>query len=286
MISTIYMLQQARRGGYCVGAFNVVDYLTVEAVVQAAREKNSPVIIQVSSGTIDRFGTAALVEFVRLATRGVSVPVALHLDHGTKKDVIKQAVLDGFSSVMYDGSSLPFEENAANTREIVEFAHAHGVSVEAEIGVVAGVEDDIVIHADKAIYSTPEEAIRFQSESGADFLAVAIGTAHGFYKVKPRLNIDTLREVAGQVSYPLVVHGGTGLSDEIVQELVRAGAAKFNVSTQLKQTYIDSLYEYISARRTEYHPLKLLNQSKAALAAMIGNYMELLGSAGKAEVEC
>ncbi|MDO4569561.1 MAG: class II fructose-bisphosphate aldolase [Planctomycetia bacterium] len=282
LTNTIDTLQLARRGGYCVAAFNTVDYLTTEAVVLAAEEKRSPVIVQVSAGTIKRFGTRTLVEWMRILDQKTSVPISLHLDHGRDVGVIRQAILDGFSSVMYDGSNLPFEENVAQTRDIVEFAHAHGVSVEGEIGVVAGVEDDIVIREDAAIYTTPEEAERFRRESGADFVAAAIGTAHGFYKVKPRLNIETLRTIAKSADYPLVVHGGTGLDEETIRELVRAGAAKFNVSTQIKQTYIDALATYIESHRREYHPLKMLEFAKESLVAMLGGYMDILSSSGRA----
>lgn len=277
-MNTLDILMQAKTQHFCAGAFNAVDYLSTECIVQAANQTNMPVIVQVSSGTIDRFGTAALVDFVKTASRNASVPVCLHLDHGKKPEVIKQAVLDGFDSVMFDGSSLPFDQNVSQTREIVEFAHAHGVSVEGEIGVVAGVEDDIVVNQDDAIYTTPEEAIRFQNLSGCDFLAAAIGTAHGLYKVKPRLNIATLREINAAVSYPLVVHGGTGLSDETVKELVAAGAAKFNVSTQLKHTYIDALYNYISLKREEYNILKVLAAARDEITAMTARYINLLAN--------
>jgi fructose/tagatose bisphosphate aldolase len=164
----------------------------------------------------------------------------------------------------------------------VEAAHAAGLAVEGEVGLVAGVEDDIVVNADDAIYTTPEEAIEFQSRSGVDFLAAAIGTAHGFYKVEPRLDIDTLRAIRARTDFPLVVHGGTGLAPEIVKELVKAGGCKFNVSTQIKQTYIDSMYGYIDAKRTEYNILKVLAAAKQDLTEMIAGYITLLGGEGKA----
>ncbi len=275
------MLQAARQGGYCVGAFNLVDYLTTEAIVQAAEAKRSPVILQTSSATVKRFGIKNLVQMARMAAENSSVPVALHLDHGTDRKVISEAIREGYTSVMFDGSKYPLQENAARTREIVDEAHAHGLSVEGEIGVVAGVEDDIVIHQDKAIYTTPDEALEFLRLSGVDFLAAAIGTAHGFYKVQPRLDIDTLRQLSHATECPMVVHGGTGLPDDVVRELVAAGAAKMNVSTQIKQTYIDGLYGYIESHRSEYNPLKVLDHARQELVAMIGRYMELFGSAGK-----
>ncbi len=282
LVNPMPVLNGARQNGYCVGAFNIVDFMTIEAVVAAAEAESAPVIIQTSSGTMKRFGVRQLVEMTRIAAEGSTVPVILHLDHGTKLDVIFEAIDCGFNSVMIDGSANAFEDNIAITKEVVEKAHAHGVAVEGEIGVVAGVEDDIVVNQDSAIYTTPEEAIEFKNRSGVDFLAAAIGTAHGFYKTAPRLDIDTLRQIRDETDYPLVVHGGTGLSDEIVRELVEAGGCKFNVSTQIKQTYIDSMYNYIDQRRTEYNILKVLAQAKEELVEMIAAYIRLLGSAGKA----
>jgi len=156
------------------------------------------------------------------------------------------------------------------------------VAVEGEIGVVAGVEDDLVIHQDKAIYTTPAEALEFLRLAGVDFLAAAIGTAHGFYKVQPRLDIETLRQLARATECPMVVHGGTGLPFDVVRELIAAGAAKMNVSTQIKQTFIDGLYGYIDAHRTEYNPMKLLDHARRELVKMIGEYMDVFGCAGRA----
>ncbi|HPM79296.1 MAG TPA: class II fructose-bisphosphate aldolase [Candidatus Anammoximicrobium sp.] len=283
LVNPLGMLQAARQGGYCVGAFNLVDYLTTEAIVQAAEAKRSPVILQTSSATVKRFGIENIVQMARMAAENSPVPVALHLDHGTDPKVISEAIRSGYTSVMFDGSKYPLQENAARTRKIVDEAHANGLSVEGEIGVVAGVEDDIVIHQDKAIYTTPDEALEFRRLSGVDFLAAAIGTAHGFYKVQPRLDIDTLRKLSHTTECPMVVHGGTGLPEDVVRELVAAGAAKMNVSTQIKQTYIDGLHGYIEAHRTEYNPLKLLDHARQELLTMIGRYMEVFGSAGRVE---
>lgn len=276
------MLEAARDGGYCVGAFNIVDFLSIEAVVAAAEATRAPVMLQTSSGVIKKFGVRKLVAMARLAADHSPVPVALHLDHGTDVKVLSEAIKAGYSSVMIDASEHPFEKNVAITKSVVEEAHAAGVSVEGEVGRVVGVEDDIVVHQDDAIYTTPEEALEFQRRTGADFLAAAIGTAHGFYKVEPKLNIDTLRKIRAQATFPLVVHGGTGLPFEVIQELVRAGATKMNLSTQIKKTYIDGLYDYIAAKRTEYDIIKVLAHAKSELVTMISGYIEVLGGAGKA----
>ena len=281
LINPKKMLLDARRDGYAVGAFNFVDYTTAETIVTAAEECGSPVILQTSSGVIKHFGVKKLTGIAKIIAEESRVPVALHLDHGKDKSIIADAIACGYNSVMFDGSHLDFDENVRQTQEVVAMAEGKDVSVEGEIGVVAGVEDDIVVNQDDAIYTTAEEAIEFQRQSGIDFLAPAIGTAHGFYKVKPRLNIDTLADISAAVDYPLVVHGGTGLPFETVQKLVAAGGSKFNVSTQIKQTYIDGLYEYIDQSRTEYNPLPLLDAARAKLVAMIIEYMKVLGSAGR-----
>jgi ketose-bisphosphate aldolase len=276
------MLKAAHDGYYCVGAFNVVDYLTLEAVVRAAESKRAPVIVQTSPGTVRRYGADTLVMMTRRLADSRPVPVALHLDHGTDRAMIHDCIIAGYSSVMIDASHHPFEENIARTRDVVEEAHRHGVAVEGEIGIIAGVEDDLVIRQDRAIYTTPAEALEFQARSGVDFLAVAIGTAHGVYKVEPRLDIDALRAIRAQANFPLVIHGGTGLSFEVVKCLVVAGGSKMNVSTQLKITYIDSLYEYIGKHRDEYNPMRLLDDAQAHLIEVIGTYIVVLGGEGKA----
>jgi ketose-bisphosphate aldolase len=283
LVNPIEMLHAARAGGYCVGAFNIVDYMSFEAVVAAAEAKHAPVIVQTSSGTVKRFGPRALVRMAETIAAPSGVPVAMHLDHGTDRAVLSEAIRGGFPSVMIDASKYPFDENVAITKDVVEEAHAHGVAVEGEIGVVAGVEDDIVIQQDAAIYTTPDEAIEFQALTGVDFLAAAIGTAHGFYKVEPRLDIDTLRAIRGRTEFPLVIHGGTGLGFDVVGELVAAGGAKMNVSTQIKQTYIEALFEYIEAKRREYNILKVLRHACEKLTEMIGEYITVLGSEGKAQ---
>lgn len=281
LVNPSEMLHKARAEGYCIGAFNIVDGLTLRAVVEAAALKRAPAIIQTSAATVRDLGIPVIAALTRLAAEECPVPLALHLDHGTDRTMIGEAIRGGYTAVMFDGSKYPFEENVARTREVVEEAHARGVAVEGEVGIVAGVEDDIVVRQDAAIYTTAEEAIEFQRCTGVDFLAPAIGTAHGFYRKEPRLDIDTLKRIAQAVPCPTVVHGGTGLSFDVLRRLVAAGAAKMNVSTQIKQTYIDSLHGYIDGKRSEYNPLKLLAHARGALVEMIGEYMDVFGSAGR-----
>jgi ketose-bisphosphate aldolase len=282
LVNPLPMLLAAREGRYAVGAFNVVDHLTIEAVVRAAEARRAPVIVQTSSGTIKRYGVKAIARMTADIAGPSPVPVALHLDHGTDRAVLHDAIVSGYTSVMIDGSKHPFDENVRRTKDVVEEAHARGLSVEGEIGVVAGVEDDIVVRRDKAIYTTPEEAIEFQARSGVDFLAAAIGTAHGFYKTEPKLDIDTLATLRERTAFPLVIHGGTGLAPDVVRRLVTTGGAKFNLSTQIKQTYVDSLHGYIEEHRQEYDILKVLQHAFERLQSMIGEYIALLGGEGKA----
>ncbi len=237
--NTAQFLISAQQLRYCVGAFNIVDYLTLEAVIHAAEANHAPVILQTSSGTVRRFSAERLVAMTHTLADNSRVPIGLHLDHGTDLNLIQACILAGYSSVMIDASRLPFEDNIAQTRQVVELAHRHGVSVEGEIGILAGAEEEIVVAKNQAIYTTPAEAVEFQKRTQVDFLAVAIGTAHGFYKEVPRLDINTLAAIRDQADFPLVIHGGSGLSMETLRDLVHAGAAKLNISTQLKKTYIE-----------------------------------------------
>lgn len=280
--NTGLMLKQARKAGYCIGAFNIVDYLTIEAVVKAAVQEQAPVIIQTSPGTVQHYGAQTLVGMVRLLAVECPIPVGLHLDHGTDPTMILECIQAGYTSVMIDASQFPFDENVARTHAVVEIAHRHQVAVEGEIGILEGIEDDLVVDHDKAIYTTPEEAIAFQAASGVDFLAVAIGTAHGFYKTAPRLDIQTLRVLRDTTDFPLVVHGGTGLSFEVIRELVSAGASKMNISTILKKTYIDSNYDYLSQYPGEYNPLKMIHQTSKHLVEVIKSYLRVFNSSNRA----
>lgn len=280
--NSVNLLLAAKRGGYCVGAFNAVDYLTIEAIIRAAETHHSPVIIQTSQPIVRHFSPARFVRMVRTLADTSPAPVGLHLDHGTDETLIRECIRAGYTSVMIDASAYPFDENAARTRQVVAWAHAAGLSVEGEIGVLGGMEDDVIVDEDEALYTTPAEAIAFQAASGVDFLAVAIGTAHGFYKKAPRLDIPTLRSVASQVDFPLVVHGGTGLPFEVIRELVAAGAAKLNVSTQLKKTYSETAAAVLAAQGSDYHPFKLMTTTLQALVEVIGEYMDVFGSTGRA----
>ena len=220
--------------GRAVGAFNVHNMEDVQAVVWAAEEMGTPVIVMASESALKYAGVPYIARLVQTAAEQVSVPIALQLDHGHSLEIVKACIQWGFTSVMIDGSRLPFAENVALTRSVVELAHAHGVSVEAELGRVGGKEDDLEV-ADRDAYLTdPGQAVEFVEQTGIDILAPAVGTAHGLYKGEPRLDFARLREIAARVDVPLVLHGGSVLPAETVRETIRCGIAKVNIGTDLK----------------------------------------------------
>ncbi|RAX22005.1 MULTISPECIES: class II fructose-bisphosphate aldolase [unclassified Actinomyces] len=225
------MLAEARRLGYTVGAFNAHNLEMVPAMIRAARDLGSPIIIQTSPGTARYVGMKNLVAVCRAMAEDEIVDVALHLDHATDLTDIRDAIAAGYSSVMFDGSQLPFTENVAKSRRVVAFAHEHGVSVEAEIGTIGGTEEGIRNREGK--YTQPEEAQQFLAEVDCDALAVSIGTNHGQFKSKTKIDLDLLGRINDAVAVPLVVHGGTGVDEADYPELTAKGIRKFNVGTEL-----------------------------------------------------
>ena len=231
LVSTTEMFKKAYNGGYAVGAFNVNNMEIVQAITEAANELHSPVILQCSAGARKYAQQAYLVKLVEAACETTDIPIALHLDHGADFEICKDCIDNGFTSVMIDGSSLPFEENVAKTKEIVAYAHERNVTVEAEIGHVG--EGDSYHVEGNTMLTTPEEAKKFVEQTGVDSLAVSIGTAHGEYKGIPHLNFERLQEIATEVSIPLVLHGGSGSGDENLSKAVELGIAKVNICTDL-----------------------------------------------------
>ena len=221
LVSTKEMFEKAYKGGYAIGAFNVNNMEIVQGITQAAMEENSPVILQVSAGARKYAKHNYLIKLVEAAIMETGLPVALHLDHGENFDICKACVDGGFSSVMIDGSKYSFEENIAITRQVVEYAHAHGVTVEGELGKLAGIEDDVNVSDEDAQFTNPAEVEEFVSRTGVDSLAIAIGTSHGAYKFKPgqkpRLRFDILEEVSKRLpGFPIVLHGASSVPQEFV----------------------------------------------------------------------
>ena len=277
------MLKQARKGGYAVGAFNILDYNSMKAVVRAAEEINSPVIVQTSVKTVIYWGYETIITWLTDLADKSDVPVAIHLDHCKEIEVIKKCIDKGWTSVMIDASSFPFEENLALTRQAVELASPHNVSVEAELGEIGGVEDDISVADQSAFLADPARAEEFCREVSIDCFAPAIGTAHGLYKGKPKIDFDRLSKISDLIDIPLALHGGTGLSNEIFQKCISLGCAKVNISTQLKHIFIDAFADYRSENPAEYNPLKNLKAQYQGLKKVIVEYLRLFGSEGQAD---
>ena len=275
------MLNNAVCDSYAVGAFNILDYNSTKAVVQAAEEANAPVIIQTSAKTVIFWGAAAIISWIRQLTGSTSVPTALHLDHCKDLDLIKECLDSGWTSVMIDASSKPFEENLALSRQVVQMARPKDVTVEAELGAIVGVEDDIHVKEQQAHLADPEQAIKFCAEVKPDCFAPAIGTAHGVYKGEPKIAYDRLEEIATKTKVPIALHGGTGLVDEVFKKCISLGCAKVNISTQLKYAFIDGFVAYHNAHNAEYNPLKVIDAQFKELKGGIIEKIKLFGSAGK-----
>lgn len=240
MYKNLIDLFKENEGKGAVGAFNVHCFEMLPSMIKGAEELNVPVILQTSLGTAEYIGFEPLIAAVKALAETSSVSVALHMDHCKDIEALKRAINCGYSSVMYDGSSLPLEENIKNTKEVVAYAHAHGVSVEGEVGSIGGAEEGVVVAKDAAMYTRPEDALHFASETGVDALAVSIGTTHGQYKSKAKINYELLAELKAKLGDTgLVLHGGTGVSDEDMRRCVREGMKKINVGTELNKSYIE-----------------------------------------------
>lgn len=240
MYKNLIELFKENEGKGAVGAFNVHCFEMVPAMIKAAEELNVPIILQTSLGTAEYIGFEPLIAAVKALAEKSPIDVALHMDHCKSVEALKRAVDCGYSSVMYDGSALPLEENIRNTREIVAYAHAGNVSVEGEVGAIGGAEEGIVVSKDEAMYTRPGDALRFATETGVDALAVSIGTTHGQYRSKAKINYELLRELRATLGRTgLVLHGGTGVSDEDMRRCVREGMKKINVGTELNKSYIE-----------------------------------------------
>ncbi|EUB30827.1 class II fructose-bisphosphate aldolase [Olsenella uli] len=227
------VLAEADQLNMAVGAFNTHNLEMVQAIVKAAGNQKTPVIIQTSEGTAKYVGMRTLVAVVKSLAEALGVDMVLHLDHAKSWDNIREAVDAGYTSVMFDGSALPFKDNILGTRRVVEYAHAAGASVEAELGTVGGTEDGLVVNPDAAKLTDPDDAVEFIERTGIDALAVAIGTNHGQYKSKTSINLDVLESIHQVATKPLVIHGGTGVSDADVHKVIDRGIRKFNVGTEL-----------------------------------------------------
>ena len=282
LVTSSKMLADAKKGHYAVGAFNVENMEMVKAVIAAAEELKAPVMMQTKQSTV-KYGTLeTFAAIVKAEAAKTDIPVCLHLDHGSSFELAVQAINAGYTSVMIDGSGLPFEENIAVTKKVVDVAKAVGIPVEAELGKVGGKEDDLEAEADK--YTDPEEAKEFEERTGVSSLAVAIGTAHGFYVGTPVLDKDRVKVIAGKVNVPLVLHGASGLSEEDVKTCVANGMCKVNFATELRVAYTDGVKKLLAEKPETYDPKKLGVVGIEAVKEQVMARMKMCGCDGKAEI--
>ncbi|MFD0695981.1 class II fructose-1,6-bisphosphate aldolase [Paenibacillus sp. GCM10027628] len=282
LISSTAMLQTARKNKYAVAAFNVHTLEMLQAVVEAAEETQSPLIIQSTVGTVKHLGPDYIAAAATVAANRTGLPIALHLDHCTDFPLIVQCIRAGYTSVMIDASMHPFEDNVERTRKVMEVASAAGVNVEAELGKVGGVEDDIVVDERDALLADPEECSLFIERTGVYTLAPAIGTAHGIYKGEPNIDFARIAQIADRVEAPLVLHGGSGIPAEQVKRAVSLGMAKMNIATELRITFSDAIKHVFSDHPDENDPRKYMVPAKEAVKRLAIEKMQLCGCIGKA----
>ena len=319
IVNTTEMFKKAYEGGYAIGAFNVNNMEIVQGITEAAKAVNSPVILQVSKGARAYANHTYLVKMVEAAVQETGLPIALHLDHGPDFETCKNCIDGGFSSVMIDGSHLSFEENIALTKKVVEYAHDRGVVVEAELGALAGVEDDVNVDASHAHYTRPEEVEEFVSRTGCDSLAIAIGTSHGAYKftaaqctrnekgilVPPPLRFDILDEISKRLpEFPIVLHGSSsvpqdlvkiinenggkmpdavGIPEEQLREAARGAVCKINIDSDLRLAMTANIRKYFAEHPDHFDPRQYLKPSRAAIKELVKDKLiNVLGCNGKA----
>ncbi|MBS4913668.1 MAG: class II fructose-1,6-bisphosphate aldolase [Veillonella sp.] len=307
LVSTTEMFKKAYEGGYAVGAFNVNNMEIVQGIVDAAKEENAPLILQVSAGARKYAKHIYLVKLVEAALEDSGLPIALHLDHGDDFEICKACIDGGFSSVMIDGSKHDFETNVALTKQVVEYAHAHGVVVEGELGRLAGVEDDVNVSDNDAIFTDPDQAAEFVERTGVDSLAIAIGTSHGAYKFKgtPYLDFERLEKVGKLLpNFPIVLHGAStvlpefvekcnkyggdipgaqGVPEEMLRKAASMAVCKINIDTDLRLAMTASIRECFVNAPSEFDPRKYLGPARSAIKDMVQHKIKnVLGCSGKA----
>jgi len=309
IVTTKEMFKKAYEGGYAVGAFNVNNMEIIQGITEAAGELKAPVILQVSKGARSYANHTYLVKLVEAAAQENDIPIALHLDHGDSFELCKSCIDGGFTSVMIDASSKPFAENIELTRKVVEYAHDHGAVVEAELGTLAGVEDEVVVEAGKEMFTRPEEVEEFVSKTGCDSLAIAIGTSHGAYKfkpgTKPQLRFDVLEECAKRLpGFPIVLHGASSVPQNFVEEINKFGGnmpgaigipeeqlaqaaklavCKINIDSDIRLAMTASVRKYLSEHPDHFDPRQWLKPARDAVKAMVTHkIVNVLGCNGKA----
>ena len=309
LVTTTEMFKKAYAGGYAVGAFNVNDMEMIQAIVEAANELNSPVILQVSAGARKYANPVYLRHLVEAAVETTNIPIAMHLDHGADFEICKASIDGGFTSVMVDASSKPWEENIAITKKVVEYAHDHGVVVEAELGKLAGIEDDVNVAAHDAMFTSPDEVEEFTARTGIDSLAIAIGTSHGAYKFKPgqdpKLRIDILEEVGRRLpGFPIVLHGASsvpqdqvaivnefggsmpnaiGIPESELRKAAKLAVCKINIDSDLRVAFTAAVRKHLAENPSHFDPRQYLGDARANMKELVKHKItDVLGSANKA----
>ncbi len=306
LVTTKDMFEKALKNDYAVGAFNVNNMEIIQGIVEAAQEENAPLILQVSAGARKYAKPAYLIKLVEAAIIDTGLDIALHLDHGEDFDICKKCVDDGFTSVMIDGSKHPFEENIKLTKEVVDYAHSKGVVVEAELGKLAGIEDNIKVDSRNATFTVPEEAAEFVEKTGVDSLAVAIGTSHGAYKFKgePYLDFERLKEIHKLIpDTPLVLHGAStvlpefvakcneyggnipgaqGVPEDMIKTAAKYGVCKVNIDTDLRLAMTAEIRKYFHEHPADFDPRKYLGPARSAIKGMVQHKIRnVLNASGK-----
>jgi ketose-bisphosphate aldolase len=276
------LLRDAMENGYAVAAFNLVDYGTAKAMVQAAEELNAPVICQTSTKTIQYWSHKEIVSWVRTVAEDSPVPVVLHLDHCKDLAMIEACARAGWTSIMIDASELPFDENLEMSKRVRAIAEKYGVGMEAELGQIMGVEDDMVVDESDSILTDPEDAKRFCDALDLSAFACAVGTAHGFYHGDPVVDFDRIAAINSLTKTPMALHGGTGLSDETFAKAIARGSAKINISTNLKHVFVESFVDYHTAKPTDFEPLRLIDAQYQACKTLFGSFIEKFGGTNRA----
>ncbi|MED4602122.1 ketose-bisphosphate aldolase [Paenibacillus validus] len=281
-ISGTTMLKNAWDNGYAVGAFSAHNAESIQAILWAAEAEQAPVMIQVGQRVIHYMGLEPMKVMIDTFAQNTNIPVCIHLDHSRQYNQTMKAIQLGFQSVMFDGSSLPFEDNASITRKVVEAARALGIGSEGEIGKIGGTEDDITVDEEDAMITSVEDAVRFVQETDVDYLAVSIGTAHGIYKNPPKLAFARLQEIAEAVKRPIVLHGGSDVPDEQITKAISLGISKINVDTELRQSFTQGMLDVLLKDREEYHLAVSLGRGREVMQAKVQEKIRLFGSSGKA----
>ena len=309
LVTTTEMFEKAYKGGYAIGAFNVNNMEIVQGITEAAADLNAPLILQVSKGARAYANHTYLIKLVEAAVEETGLHIALHLDHGDSFELCKSCIDGGFTSVMIDASSKPFEDNIALTRQVVEYAHDHGVVVEAELGTLAGIEDEVNVKAEDSSYTRPEDVQEFVERTGCDSLAIAIGTSHGAYKfkpgTKPQLRFDILEDVERRLpGFPIVLHGSSSVPQEFVKMINENGGnmpgaigvpedqlrkaasmavCKINIDSDLRLAMTATIRQYFNEHPDHFDPRQYLKPARAAIKAMVAHKItDVLGCDGKA----